>query len=502
MPLSFEITSGNGTTTNFAVPFQFLDRTHVHFFVNDIEVPVTWVGTATVQITPAPPSGTGNVLLRRTTERAFPLVDYHNGSNLFDSDLDIGVLQNLFIAQEYFEQILSGISGGSSGGAHALDSHTDATPAESQVKGAMRVYANDGKTRAIVATDGGILHGDAADFKGVRFLPVGTTGQVLEVDTTLGGRLGWKQGLRNLLSAAGDLLVASASGVGSALGVGPNNAVLVADAAAALKMAWKTTLAGLTLTSPTINGGALNTPTISSPAINGGTISNVAWTNGSITGASISGGTISGVSIALGAASVGQTQLKTAVGSASGALSHIVLSAAITAHAFALGIPTFRRTAFTNQGNFSIDPAQSTVDDFGSRFLLSSFGVGPAWSVSFFSQWLYITATDNPAIWVAFNPTTGEITTVWAADDPLPGDTPGVSIEGAILKKFTSKDLEHLTRLNEKSAEAANLIRHTKRKMDHQAYRAMQLISGQDAPSLWILENCRINTNNRKIEQK
>jgi hypothetical protein len=229
MALSYVEYSGNGGTSNFIVPFAYLSRTHVHVYLSLVEtLAFTWVNASTIQITPAPPVGTLNVKILRTTPKNASLVDYINGSALHDTDLDVGHLQNLFIAQEYFEQAESAFPSG-----HTIDSHSDATPGESVAKGALRVYDYQSKLRAIVPPgDGGVLIGDIVEDNGARWLAKGTDGQVLEVDDAALGKLAWKQSLRKLLTTAGDLIYATGSGVAARLGIGAAGTVLVAGASA------------------------------------------------------------------------------------------------------------------------------------------------------------------------------------------------------------------------------------------------------------------------------
>lgn len=223
MALSYVRTNGDGVTTNFAIPFSYIDRTHVHVFVGDVEtMAFTWVNAATIQITPAPPSGTGNVYIKRTTPRNAALVDYNNGSVLFDTDLDTGTLQALFIAQEYFEEPADTVVVAD----HTLDSHLDATQGESVAKGTMRVYDYQSKTRAVALTDGALLIGNTADTRGVSVLAQGTEGQTLEVANS--GRPSWAQGLRKILTTAGDILYATGAGVAARLGIGSAGFVLSA----------------------------------------------------------------------------------------------------------------------------------------------------------------------------------------------------------------------------------------------------------------------------------
>jgi hypothetical protein len=81
----------------------------------------------------------------------------------------------------------------------------------------------------------------------------------------------------------------------------------------------------------------------------------------------------------------------------------------------------------------------------------------------------------------------GKVIAAWAADDPLAGDMPGIGIAGSQAIKLTSADLEHLSVLSPFAVQAADHIRDTKRRMAHQAYRALQLAANDAAPSTWLL---------------
>jgi hypothetical protein len=234
MALSFVLTNGDGATTNFAVPFQYLDISHVHVYVSGTEKSFTWINSSTIQVSPAPASGTLNVEIRRVTPRDAALVDYQNGSVLGESDLDRTAQQSLFISQEYFEQTENFFPAG-----HALDSHTDSTPAESTAKGALRIYDQDSKTRALVATDGGLLQGDTAETKGAKFLPVGTNGQTLEVDTGVTGKLAWKAPLRDTVTTKGDILVATAASTPARKAVGNEGGILICLPATSDGLSWQ-----------------------------------------------------------------------------------------------------------------------------------------------------------------------------------------------------------------------------------------------------------------------
>lgn len=110
-------------------------------------------------------------------------------------------------------------------------------------------------------------------------------------------------------------------------------------------------------------------------------------------------------------------------------------------------------------------------------------------------RWDYFTASDDPTIWVAFNLATGEIMGVWASDDPTPGDIPGITINGCTSVKMKASELEHLTVLSAKASEAEAFVKDNKLREEHLAYRALQLMTDDVAPSRWLLENCSMGQN-------
>ncbi|OJX53638.1 phage tail fiber protein [Devosia sp. 66-22] len=103
MALSYGQYLGDGSTTNFEAPFEYLSKTHVSVRVDGSEVPFAWVGTYTVQVTPAPANGKV-VEVRRTTPRAERLVTFSDGSTLVEADLNVSTLQSFFLSQEAFDQ--------------------------------------------------------------------------------------------------------------------------------------------------------------------------------------------------------------------------------------------------------------------------------------------------------------------------------------------------------------------------------------------------------------
>lgn len=94
--------TGNGATVNFALDFEYLDQAHVSVEVDGVNTAFTWLNASTVTVSPAPANDT-SVVVFRNTSRGTPLVDYTNGQQLTQADLDLAYLHALYVAQEAFD---------------------------------------------------------------------------------------------------------------------------------------------------------------------------------------------------------------------------------------------------------------------------------------------------------------------------------------------------------------------------------------------------------------
>jgi hypothetical protein len=102
----------------------------------------------------------------------------------------------------------------------------------------------------------------------------------------------------NAYTAKGSILSASASGVPVNVTVGANNALLVADSTANAGVKWASTLAGITLTSPSLTTPTMSDPTITGTATcTGATLASPTITGGSLTTTTVTGGTILNTSV-------------------------------------------------------------------------------------------------------------------------------------------------------------------------------------------------------------
>lgn len=102
MAYSFVTYTGNGSTTQFSVPFGYIRREHVYVYVNQVSQSYTWVNANIVQLATAPAAG-ANVEVRRSTPAATPLVDFADGSTPVAADFDTSNLQHLYLEQELLD---------------------------------------------------------------------------------------------------------------------------------------------------------------------------------------------------------------------------------------------------------------------------------------------------------------------------------------------------------------------------------------------------------------
>ena len=109
MPYSYAVYTGNGSTTQFTVPFPYIRKEHVKVYVNYVDTAYTYVNNTTVQLASAPANGL-RVEVRRVTPAALPLVDYTDGSTLVAADLDTSNLQHLYLEQELDDALKQSIA--------------------------------------------------------------------------------------------------------------------------------------------------------------------------------------------------------------------------------------------------------------------------------------------------------------------------------------------------------------------------------------------------------
>lgn len=97
--------TGDGVTDTYAIPFPFLDSSHVIVTVDDILVATNFIGPASIQVASGAPAVDAVVQVMRSTPRNTRMVDFQNGSTLTESNLDTDSLQAFYILQEIVDSV-------------------------------------------------------------------------------------------------------------------------------------------------------------------------------------------------------------------------------------------------------------------------------------------------------------------------------------------------------------------------------------------------------------
>ena len=96
----------SGDTQEFAVTFPFISRSHVTVTVAGSAATFTWNNDSLITVTdPADITSDQVVLIKRSTSPATRLVDYVDGSNLSETDLDLDSKQAFYMAQEALDEL-------------------------------------------------------------------------------------------------------------------------------------------------------------------------------------------------------------------------------------------------------------------------------------------------------------------------------------------------------------------------------------------------------------
>ena len=110
MAFSYTTYTGNGSTTQYAIPFGYIRREHVLATVAGAPATFTFVNSTTIQMTVAPANG-AVVRVYRQTPLTAPLVNFTDGSTLVAADLDTNALQSIYTQQELDDSIVEGLAG-------------------------------------------------------------------------------------------------------------------------------------------------------------------------------------------------------------------------------------------------------------------------------------------------------------------------------------------------------------------------------------------------------
>ena len=91
--------TGNGSTTSYAIPFSYIDSSHVKAYINGTLTSEFTISTSTLIFTTAPANG-ATIRIQRETPIDVRLVDFADGSVLTEADLDRSANQSFYVAQE------------------------------------------------------------------------------------------------------------------------------------------------------------------------------------------------------------------------------------------------------------------------------------------------------------------------------------------------------------------------------------------------------------------
>lgn len=92
----------DGTTREFNISFDYISTSDVVVKVAGQSVGYNFISDSTVLLDITPTAGT-LVVIKRETSKA-PLVDFTDGSTLYEADLDLAAKQGRFLAEEAFDQ--------------------------------------------------------------------------------------------------------------------------------------------------------------------------------------------------------------------------------------------------------------------------------------------------------------------------------------------------------------------------------------------------------------
>jgi hypothetical protein len=187
--------------------------------------------------------------------------------------------------------------------------------------------------------------------------------------------------------------------------------------------------------------------------------------------------------------------LATSTGSASGDNS-VVLTITMNDYAF---FPALWNTENAAGGPLYAPDNTADPSNTVGRFMLRGGGGGGA--NVYGARWRYITASDDPVIWIAVD-VSGVIKAVWCSDDPTPGDVPGVRVEGCTSIRLTADDLDGLALTDLALVEAEDRIASYKLNPKHLTYRALQVHTADPAPSAWLLAHATWNTKAKRLTVK
>lgn len=197
--------------------------------------------------------------------------------------------------------------------------------------------------------------------------------------------------------------------------------------------------------------------------------------------------------IAPGANTVGTGQLKTATGSASAAFSAHILNVTMNDYSF---FPScFQGTNFDGANITMLPTAGADPNNTIGQFTVTwTGGTGGTMII----RWRYMTATDNPTIWVGVDGS-GNIVTAWVSDDPIPGGVCPLKHPTLTFHQLDPNDLGDVGITDEHKTQADAWIKANGYSAANRNYRAFQQMTGQAAPSTWLIEHAKHDSGTNKL---
>lgn len=99
--------AADGVGATYAVPFPYLDKTHISVTVNGLDAAFTWLGDQTVVVTAVPTAGQ-TVFISRSSNRQARLVTFQDATVLTKDSLEEDAKQLFYVAQEAFDAVAAG----------------------------------------------------------------------------------------------------------------------------------------------------------------------------------------------------------------------------------------------------------------------------------------------------------------------------------------------------------------------------------------------------------
>ena len=96
--------TADGSTQTYAVTFPFISREHVTVTADGTAATFTWVNNGQITITSPAVLSSEALIIKRNSSPATLLVDFVDGSNLTEADLDLLSTQMFYLAQENIDE--------------------------------------------------------------------------------------------------------------------------------------------------------------------------------------------------------------------------------------------------------------------------------------------------------------------------------------------------------------------------------------------------------------